>query len=403
MKKQFKQIRKQTLDLIRPLEIEDMVIQTDAFVSPIKWHLAHTTWFFENFVIIPNQRNYKVFDEKFSYIFNSYYHSLGSFNPSNKRGFLNRPTLREVLSYRKYVEDHVNNLIDKKKDSEFKFVIELGLNHEQQHQELILMDVLNIFFNNPLKPAYQKKKNTSKNGRKKNEWIMFDESIHQYGAKVNAFCFDNEIPIGETLIKPFKVTRDFVNNKDWKEFIDDNGYNRTELWLSDGWDYIKKNSINKPMYWLDLKHHFTLNGITDIEDYQPVSHISFYEADAYCRYKNMRLPSEFEIELVLEKNKIKGNFLENKIFEPVIPESNSNNFYGDLWMWTSSNYKAFEGYKPFSGFFSEYNGKFMCNQFVLKGGSCITPRSHLRPSYRNFYYPDNRWQFSGIRLASETE
>ena len=397
----FNKIRKQTLDLIEPLEVEDMVIQTEEFVSPIKWHLAHTTWFFEKFVIIPNQKHYKIFDEKFNYIFNSYYHSVGSFNPSNKRGFLNRPTLKEILNYRKHVEENLNILIENKKDSEFRFSMELGLNHEQQHQELILMDILNIFYNNPLKPTYQNKEKTFKNISKKNIWINFEQCIHQYGAKLENFCFDNEMPIGEIVIKPFKLTRDFINNKDWKEFIDDDGYNRVEFWLSDGWNFIKKNSIDKPMYWLDKEQHFTLNGINKIDDFQPVSHISFYEADAYARYKNKRLPSEFELELALKKNKIEGNFLENKIFEPVVDNEETDSFYGNLWMWTNSNYTQYKDYKPFDGFFSEYNGKFMCNQFVLKGGSCITPKSHLRPSYRNFYYPDNRWQFSGMRLASE--
>ena len=400
----YNKVRIKTIELIDSLETEDMVVQTEKFVSPIKWHLAHTTWFFENAILKASLSGYKVFDKNFNFIFNSYYNSLGKYNPSYKRGFLNRPTLRNIIDYRNYIDDQINLFFLKKVKDKHKFVLELGINHEQQHQELIMMDILNIFFNNPLKPNYCKKKKLKDSlGRIfKDNWQTFNSNTYQYGSEADSFCYDNELPIGQIQINPFKLNSQLVTNREWREFIHEDGYNRPEFWFSDGWDYIKKNSISRPMYWLDDNYYFTLSGVSKILNNQPVSHISFYEADAFCRYKNKRLPTEFELELALKKNIKRGNFLDNKIFEPsLIQSEKSSSFYGDLWNWTNSNYVPYKDYKPFKGIFSEYNGKFMCNQFVLKGGSCVTPKEHLRASYRNFYYPGDRWQFSGLRLASD--
>lgn len=400
----FLSARKTTLDLIKRLNSEDMVIQTKPFVSPIKWHLAHTTWFFENF-ILKKIKKYKLFDSSYDYIFNSYYNSVGRFNPKDMRGYLNRPSINKIFEYRKYIDQHLVEIIEKSKfDNRINEMIKLGINHEQQHQELILMDVKNIFFCNPLKPQFIKKRKI-KGLRKSNLLWKSEEKVRlKFGReKDEIFFYDNESGYLEKELPPYEISIDFISNSEWREFIESDGYKRPELWLSDGWNFINKYGINKPMYWLDLKNHFTLAGVEKLEKDQPVSHISFYEAIAFCNYKKKRLPTEFEMEFFLEKNKKEGNFLESKYFRPINYFSNNkgNKPFGNLWLWTSSNYIPFDGYKPYKGNLGEYNQKFMCNQFVLKGGSFATPKSHIRSSYRNFYYPSDRWHFCGIRLASD--
>jgi ergothioneine biosynthesis protein EgtB len=402
--KSFLNVRKQTLKLVKGLSSEDMVIQTDSFVSPIKWHLAHTTWFFEHF-ILKNFQKYKIFDKSFDYIFNSYYYSVGKFNPKDMRGYLNRPEIEKIFQYRSYVEKNIFDLLLKLSlTPKKKKLFIIGINHEQQHQELILMDILNIFFKNPLKPQFIKKKKI--NGLKKCNvtWKNEKKIKFEYGTNTNdTFAYDNESPTGYKELLPFQVDYDFVSNNEWREFIDSNGYKRPELWLSDGWEFINKYKINKPMYWIDQKYQFCLTGIERIDNDQPVSHISYYEADAFCRFRKRRMPTEFEMEFFLKKNKKEGNFLENGYYKPINSffKNKYNGSYGNLWSWTSSNYVPYNGYKPFEGNLGEYNKKFMCNQFVLKGGSFATPKSHIRASYRNFYYPSDRWQFSGLRLASD--
>ena len=397
----FKKVRTRTKDLIINLYPEDTVIQTESFVSPTKWHLAHTSWFFENFILKENSNSYKIFDKNYNYLFNSYYNSVGSYNNKTKRGFVSRPFLEDIINYRDYVDRYIedffsnnNNLLN------HKFALQLGINHEEQHQELILMDILNVFFNNPLKPNFSNNQIIIKNERIKDEWKNFSKTTLKYGFNGGGFCYDNETPSGETALTDFQIQTNLVSNEDWKDFISNDGYNRHEFWLSDGWDYIKQNKIERPLYWIDDQYNFTLNGLSKIKNNQPVSHISFYEADAYARYRKKRLPTEFELELCLLKSEKQGNFLENTIYEP-IGGKDQNNFFGDLWTWTSSNYTPYKNYQPFGEKFAEYNGKFMCNQFVLKGGSCITPIDHIRSSYRNFYYPGDRWQFSGLRLAND--
>ncbi len=281
--------------------------------------------------------------------------------------------------------------------------MELGINHEQQHQELMIMDILNIFFHNPIYPNYLKKKKKIKNKKfPKDTWQQVSKTKMYYGAANNYFAYDNEYPRGEIELKPFEIDKGFVTNEDWREFINCDGYNRPELWLSDGWEFIKNLNITKPLYWIDNNNQFSLFGIEKIKSNQPVSNISFYEAYAFCKFKNKRLPSEFEIELYLQNHKKDGNFLENRNFEAMSFGSKEfdENAFGNLWLWTSSNYSEFPGYKPFDEKLGEYNQKFMCNQFVLKGGSFSTPKEHIRSSYRNFYYPSDRWQFSGLRLAN---
>ena len=399
----YKAVRQRTKDLIVNLYPEDTVIQTESFVSPTKWHLAHTTWFFENFILKEYLKGYKIFNKNYNFLFNSYYNAVGVYNEKNKRGYVSRPFLKEIISYRDYVDRYIEDFFSKGNNLlNHKFAFQLGINHEEQHQELILMDILNVFYNNPFKPNFANNKlniNT-KNRNKVSKWITFNKTILEYGSKDDTFCYDNETPTGKIELTDFQIQSNLVTNKDWKDFISNDGYDRHEFWLSDGWNYIKQNKIQRPLYWIDNQSHFTLNGLSKIKDHQPVSHISFYEADAYAKFKKKRLPSEFELELCLSKSKKQGNFLENMIFEP-LGETNENSFFGDLWTWTSSNYTPYKNYKAFGEKFAEYNGKFMCNQFVLKGGCCLTPIDHVRASYRNFYYPGDRWQFSGIRLAND--
>ena len=393
----FSNTRKQTLSLCDNLEPEDMVIQPSKNVSPIKWHLGHTTWFFEKFILTEMNENYKPFNKDYNYIFNSYYNSVGEFNPRNKRGALNRPLLKDVIKYRNYVTENVLDFIKKAKNNTISFLVELGSNHEQQHQELILMDIKNIFYNNPLMPAFNPIENTSKK-KSTNEFFSNSTKKFTYGNDEDIFCYDNELPVAEKDLDPFKIYA-MVTNGEWKNFIDDGGYKNHEYWLSDGWDFIKNNKLERPMYWIDNNNYFTLNGVKKIDNDKPVSHISFYEADAYARYKNKRLPSEFELEYYLKQFSKKGNFLENKIYHEV--EEDSENVYGNLWVWTNSNYVPYKKYKPYEGNLGEYNNKFMCNQFVLKGGSHSTSKNHIRASYRNFFYPSDTWQFCGVRLADD--
>ena len=395
IEKLFLDTRLQTISLCNSLEPEDMVLQTSENVSPIKWHLGHTTWFFEKFILSELDANYKPFNKDYNFIFNSYYNSVGQFNPRNKRGHLNRPLLKDVIKYRDHVTENIISFTKKSNNNRISFLIELGINHEQQHQELMLMDVKNIFYNNPMMPAFNKIENTSST-KAGNELKLKTTLSFTYGHDEDSFCYDNELPKSITQLDPFTIFA-FVTNKEWKEFINDGGYKNHEYWLSDGWDYINKNKIDKPMYWIDKNNYFTLNGLKKIEDDKPVSHISFYEANAYANYKNKRLPSEFELEFFLKKSKKEGNFMDNKIYQEI--EEEKDYIYGKLWAWSNSNYTPYKKYKPYEGNLGEYNNKFMCNQFVLKGGSHSTPKSHVRASYRNFYYPNDRWQFSGVRLA----
>ena len=398
----FLDVRKQTLKLTTNLNPEDMVIQTEKYVSPIKWHLAHTTWFFENF-ILNKIKGYKVFDKSYDYIFNSYYYAVGKFNPKDMRGYLNRPEIKKIYQYRSYVEENICEFFEGSNvEEKSKKLLILGINHEQQHQELILMDILNIFFNNPLKPSFAKKKKIYSIKKNNKYWKNESYKKFSYGENLgDSFIYDNESPRGQTNLRPFQIEINFISNNEWKEFIINDGYKRPELWLSDGWDFIQKHKINKPMYWIDDKYQFCLTGIEKVDNDHPVSHISFYEADAFCRFKRKRLPTEFEMEFFLKNNKIEGNFLENRYYRPLnLNNKRKNNCYGNLWSWTSSNYTPYDGYVSFEDDLEEYNKKFMCNQFVLKGGSFATPKNHIRSSYRNFYYPSDRWQFSGLRLAS---
>ena len=356
----FHKVRAKTLDLVKDLDVEDMVVQPNKFVSPIKWHLAHTTWFFENFIVKKYSKNFKDFDDKFNYLFNSYYNGVGNFNPKEKRGLILRPGLRTIYNYRESIDDSIEKLIIQNSDDiNFISLIELGINHEQQHQELILMDILNIYFNCSLSLIYEKSKTNINDSNFKSKWTNKKVNF-EYGSDGKSFSYDNEKPSGLIELRPYSLDINFVTNNDWMEFIKDDGYKRPEFWFSDGWDYINHNKISRPLYWLDNNYRYSLRGVEKIKPYQPVSHISFYEANAYSKYRNKRLPTEFELEFFLKSNDKNGNFLDSKLLCPVGFSSRDQNInsYGNLWCWTSSNYTPFRNFTPFFGKLNEYNEKF---------------------------------------------
>lgn len=396
--KEYKRIRSFTVELLGPLSSEDTCSQSMPDCSPAKWHAAHTTWFFETFVLGDQENCYSPFDPSYEYLFNSYYNSVGKQYPRADRGLITRPSLEKVLEYRHFVDCRMYDLI-RKADSCSSELITLGLNHEQQHQELLLMDIKHLFSKNPNNPAYQ----TSTISYSKPvdpKWIEIESGVHNIGSKNGSFFFDNEKPAHKQIIPAFKISSQLVTNSDYLEFIDAGGYENPDFWLSDGWNNIKANNIRHPLYWSqedDIWNEFTLNGATKLIPELPVCHISFYEADAYATWKGSRLPTEFELEIAANKFKPKQ---EDVRMHPSGKEDTLlGDFFSNVWQWTNSAYLPYPGFKPASGAIGEYNGKFMSNQMVLKGSACITPKNHSRVSYRNFFYPNQRWPFTGIRLA----
>jgi ergothioneine biosynthesis protein EgtB len=398
-------------ELCEPLAIEDYVIQSIEDVSPPKWHLAHTSWFFETFVLCPNDKNYQIFDPKFNYLFNSYYQGMGNVYPRKKRGLLSRPTVENIYAYREYIDKHIIRYIEKVSEKKFQQILPLlilGIHHEQQHQELLLTD---IKYNLSLQPDFPIYKNNliKPNSINNNKTVMIykemEGGVVDIGHRGNTFCFDNELPRHQQLLTPYSIAHKLVTNREYCEFIDAGGYQNPRWWLADGWDCVQKNRWNAPLYWYYLENtwfNFTLSGLKEIDPSEPVVHVSFYEADAYARWREKRLPTEIEWEHFVTTHIFEntGNFLESKLYHPQVAVNNApEQFFGDVWEWTATPYCAYPGYKPPEGVLAEYNGKFMSNQFVLRGGSCVTPQSHIRSTYRNFFQPDKRWQFSGIRLA----
>lgn len=411
----FKSIRYLTEELCKPLETEDYVVQTIGDVSPPKWHLGHTSWFFETFILQKFKPNYNLFNDTFNFIFNSYYESIGHRVKREKRGILSRPTVKEVYEYRKYINDQIIELIETTNDEiqiQIANIVELGLNHEQQHQELLLTDIKNIFACNLLKPVYSKSNSVPALLSKltKSEYIAFEEGIYKVGHNGNSFAFDNESPRHKVFIKGFILQNRLVTNGEYLEFIEDGGYFDHRLWLSDGWEIVHHENWTCPLYWEKRDNkwfNMTLSGMQKLNLYEPVCHISYYEADAYSKWSNKRLPTEWEWEVAASvftgENK-NDNFLENKYFHPIPlqkSERKLQQMFGNVWEWTQSAYLAYPGYNQPNGVFGEYNGKFMSNQMVLRGGSCVTPINHIRVSYRNFLQCDKRWQFTGLRLAAD--
>jgi ergothioneine biosynthesis protein EgtB len=395
--------RSLTLALCEHLEPEDYVIQSMPDVSPTKWHLAHVTWFFEKFVLIPHLKSYRPFDEQFDYLFNSYYYSVGEMHSRPDRGLLSRPTVREVLQYRAQVDDAIQELLlALPSDSEIEYLVTLGINHEQQHQELMLTDIKHVFSRNPMLPAVCPSLPVRPSASPgEYDFDAGESGIREIGADGDAFCFDNETPRHPELLHEHRIGSRLITNGEYMEFIRDGGYSNSELWLSDGWAVVNTRGWSRPLYWSeDLASEFTLGGKRDIDLAAPVSHVSYYEADAFARWAGVRLPTEAEWEIAASDFLIEGNLLESNYRQPV-SGAGEPQYFGDVWEWTSSSYSPYPGFTPLAGSLGEYNGKFMCNQMTVRGGSCVTSSDHIRASYRSFFYPDARWQFLGIRLAKD--
>ena len=399
--RRFTEIRNTSMRITEGLTAEDQMVQSMPDASPTKWHLAHTTWFFETFILQPHGDGYKPFDPRFRNLFNSYYKQLGPHPFRGARGLMSRPTLSQVEAYRVHVDQALLAFLENA-DAEMLELVELGLNHEQQHQELILTDIKHALWSSPLRPDLPAEM-TDTTTPSAMSWTELEGGIHLIGHPGGGFAFDNESPQHEILLRPFRIASRDVTNAEYLEFIEDGGYRRPELWLSEGWDAVNAQGWNAPLYWEhrdDGWWQFAHGGMKRVNPAEPVCHISYFEADAYARWRDARLPSEEEWEVAAVRLPSCGTFLDDYVFHPQPAGGEGNRqMFGDVWQWTSSPYIAYPGFRPAAGLIGEYNGKFMCNQWVLRGGSCATPRSHIRPTYRNFFPAHARWQFSGLRLA----
>ena len=412
----FKTARRRTIALCEPLTPEDMMVQSCSEASPAKWHLAHTAWFFESFILGEFLPGYRPFNPDFAWLFNSYYEGFSALPEKKLRSSFSRPGLEEIIAYREHVDRAVERLLESNPPEEAVKRIELGVNHEEQHQELLLTDILHAFFTNPLRPAYAPGQTgaASETGPVSEplHFHHFEGGLRQIGSSRQAFCFDNELGRHQVWLDPYSLASRLITCEEYLAFIDDGGYSRPELWLSAGWATRKEKGWRAPLYWTERDSNwsvFTLRGGMPLEDLldTPVSHVSYYEADAYARWAGHRLPTEFEWEAAAEGRPVEGNLLDSGRLLPFraidLNQSQGRTQrqrWGDCWEWTGSAYLPYPGFKPLGGALGEYNGKFMSGQMVLRGGSCVTPQRHIRSSYRNFFSPETRWQFSGIRLAS---
>lgn len=403
----FKKVRAFTSYIVEPLETEDFVIQAMENTSPTKWHLAHTSWFFETFVLGKFHSNFESLHPQYAYLFNSYYLQTGVPFSRAKRGVLSRPTVKEVFEYREYVNEQVLEFIEHCSEeiwAEAAFIVEIGCQHEQQHQELIQTDVKFLLAQNPLLPVYRKSEVNYPEKTTPIEWISFEEGLIEIGNNSNEFSFDNEHPLHRTFVQDFELSDRLVTNGEYLMFMEAGGYEHSPYWLDEGWSAVQEKKWTCPLYWFKRDGewmNFTFSGARKVELNEPVTHISYFEADAYARWNECRLPTEQEWEYACGNLKIEGNFVEERNFHPT-PAPNKKGLkqmYGDVWEWTMSSYSPYPNYKPLPGALGEYNGKFMANQYVLRGGSCATPKSHIRKTYRNFFHADARWQFNGFRLA----
>lgn len=403
-------VRCRTAVLCKPLETEDYVIQAMPSASPAKWHLAHTSWFFETFLLEPFELAHRPYHPDYRYLFNSYYEQLGKMHPRPQRGQLSRPTVDEIYRYRARIDEQMLELLDSApagQRGEIGRRVGIGLQHEQQHQELLLTDLQYNFSVNPLRPAYRADLPELPNGAVESlDWVEFPGGISELGYAGEGFAWDNEQPRHQVLLRPFRMATRLVTAGEYLEFMSEGGYQRPELWLSDGWGCLKESGWQAPLYWEKRDNgwwHFTLAGMQRLQPTQPVCHVSYYEADAYARWAGVRLPTEAEWEHAARSLPVTGNLADSGYLQPLPAPAGAGlqQVFGDLWEWTASPYTAYPGFRPPEGALGEYNGKFMANQMVLRGGSCATPAGHIRASYRNFFYPQERWQFQGVRLADD--
>ena len=427
LQQRYASVRAQTEQLAAPLSAEDCQAQSMPDASPVKWHLAHVTWFFETFILEKFEPDFAPFSAAFRVLFNSYYNAVGDKHPRAQRGLLTRPTLTAVLAWRKQVDARMELLLATNQSSEFFALVELGLQHEQQHQELLLTDVKHLLSCNALLPVYQKAWPLATVAPVAAQWLHFKGGLLQTGHEGAGFAFDNETPRHSTYLSPYALMNRLVTHGEWLEFMQAGGYSDARWWLSAGWDWVRTQGVSAPMYWSqpqgikdsidrphDGWHSFTLHGQVPIDPHTPITHISYFEADAFARWKSAtdsayqgaRLPTEAEWEAAVapqfEQHVAAGNFIESRALHPMPLAKQGLDLMqalGDVWEWTSSSYQAYPGYQAWEGVVGEYNGKFMVNQYVLRGGSCATPRAHIRASYRNFFPSDARWQFTGLRLA----
>jgi ergothioneine biosynthesis protein EgtB len=403
----YNEVRRRTEALCAPLETDDYQVQSVIDASPPKWHLAHVTWFFETFLLKPFLPGYRPLDARYERLFNSYYNSVGDFHPRAQRHTLSRPTVSAVYDYRAHVDAHMAKLIECVSPRDLTAVearVELGLHHEQQHQELLLMDIKRNFYANPMYPAYAASREQPSREAPAMRWLEFPGGIREIGHAAAGFTFDNEQPRHKVFLRDYRLGSRAVTNREYLEFMEAGGYTEPELWLSDGWTAVRERGWTSPLYWVALDgrwHEMTLSGLQPLELAAPVCHVSYYEADAYARWRGARLPTEAEWEAAAAPEPIAGNFVESGIYHPrAAAGTDDAQWFGDVWEWTSSAYAPYPGYRPLDGALGEYNGKFMANQYVLRGGCCATPQSHVRATYRNFFYPHDRWPFTGIRLAA---
>jgi ergothioneine biosynthesis protein EgtB len=408
----YQRVRQTTDRLTVNLSAEDQNLQSMPEVSPVKWHRAHTTWFFETFVLGPEAPEYPPFDPDFAFLFNSYYNGVGRQYPRAQRSLISRPDKERVGAYRRHVDQAMGaflSCLDQRQVRRLAPLIVLGLNHEQQHQELIVTDIKHSFSHNPSRPAWTRAAEPADTDDEI-EWVTVRGGLIRVGQTGESFCFDNETPSHQVFVKDFQIASRPVTCGEFQEFIADDGYQRAELWLSDGWDWVRRDSIRAPLYWSgdgdEWTDLYTLGGQRQLDPAEPLCHVSFYEACAFAHWAGARLPTESEWELAATPcDPSVGHYSDSMRLHPrrVQTGQQLNGMFGDVWEWTASSYAPYPGFKPASGAVGEYNGKFMANQMVLRGGSCATPMGHIRASYRNFFYPVDRWQFSGLRLARDLE
>ena len=408
LERQYRSVRAASTVLAAPLTDADATVQSMPDASPAKWHLAHTSWFFEAMVLAPNSSRYRVFDDRFNYLFNSYYESVGARQPRALRGLLSRPTLEDVLAYRNHVDAAMTELFKQAPAQDVLAIIELGCQHEQQHQELLLTDILHLFAQNPLQPAYKDSIPLPVEPIDRSQtYRSFPGGLIELGHQGESFAFDCESPRHIAHIEPYRLSDRLVTNGEWAEFIADDGYRNPLLWLSDGWTAVRSEGWSAPLYWEAREGGYwgmTLRGAQPVDPDAPVTHVSYFEADAFATWAGRRLPTEAEWETAAQSVAVAGNFANSgrlRSRPAPAPTGELRQMFGDVWEWTRSAFMPYPRFRPTEGALGEYNGKFMSGQFVLRGGSCVTPEDHVRATYRNFFAPHARWQFSGLRLAED--